>query len=382
MANGILTLNPNFPERNLEGEKLPLIEAPVGAGIGLALANFLKDKKRGIGDNNPPSPIDEEKPPQQEPPKGPDIASDLLAETAVRELEKRKNELGPIPKSTDRVKQGKELIEKQNLFKEKQMDLAVKKKKIYDYFEGVDTLYDNEWYGSAESIQKIINKQEDDIFAYTYENNIFSQYNKERPIHEFFEDEYQGGVGDLGNADAAKVMAGGGMFRYGEGIDAFDAPEYYQEYKDKLVDYTIDTLGKEFIAYRLTRQDEIDELLTLESSDDYGIKSFSLDKNTALGFQYLWSNYFTNRDGSPREDLVLIETPVDAESLVMRGKSNENEIVVDGGWLEPDKMNFYDRKGNLLKQAVRGPLKKLKEPIKKAYGGFIDKPLTGNSRYI
>ena len=44
MANGILTLNPNFPERNPEGEKLPLIEAPVGAGIGLALANFLKEE--------------------------------------------------------------------------------------------------------------------------------------------------------------------------------------------------------------------------------------------------------------------------------------------------------------------------------------------------
>tara|TARA_R100000655_G_scaffold69771_1_gene107964 strand:+ start:630 stop:1595 length:966 start_codon:yes stop_codon:yes gene_type:complete len=87
MADGILTLNPNFPERNLEGEKLPLIEAPVGAGIGLVLANMFK--KRGIGDNNPPSPIEEEKPPQKKPPKEPNVGEEILTDLATRELEKK-----------------------------------------------------------------------------------------------------------------------------------------------------------------------------------------------------------------------------------------------------------------------------------------------------
>ena len=69
----------------------------------------------------------------------------------------------------------------------------------------------------------------------------------------------------------------------------------------------------------------------------------------------------------------------------MRGKSNEKEIVVDGAYLEPDKMNFYDRKGNLLKGATKGSLKKTTKETgiqNKAMGGLIDKPLIGGNRYI
>ena len=115
MANGILTLNPNFPERNLEGKKLPLIEAPVSAGIGLALANFLKDKKRGIGDNNPPSPIEEEKPPQQEPPEGePDLLPELTKQTAEEVIRKKIKEKEPLNKiqTWDKYFDSKEEAEK------------------------------------------------------------------------------------------------------------------------------------------------------------------------------------------------------------------------------------------------------------------------------
>ena len=268
------------------------------------------------------------------------------------------NPPGPLPKSTKRVEEGKEIIEKQ-------MDVAVEDKKIFDYFDGIEELYDNEWYGSDKNIKNFILNREPNDVPYSYEENVFQQYGQTRPLHEFFEDEYQGGVGDLGNADAAKVMVGGGMYRYGE----FNAPEYYDEYRDKLVEYTMDTLGKELKGYRLTRKDEMDKYFSGIDTDEFGIKSFSLDKKTALGFQYLWSDYFTNQDGSPREDLVLIEAPIDVESLLMRGKSNEKEIVVDGGYLEPDKMNFYDIKGNWLKGAERGSLKKT---TKKADGGIVE----------
>ena len=143
-------------------------------------------EKRGIGDNNPP---------------------------------------GPIPESSERVEQGKKIIEKQ-------MDVAVENKKILDYFDGVDALYDKEWYGSTKNIQDFFGNQDPDDIPYSYEGMFFQSYGQTRPIHEFFEDEYQGGSGDLGNADAAKVMVGGGLYRYGE----FDAPEYYDEYRDKLVE--------------------------------------------------------------------------------------------------------------------------------------------------
>ena len=49
-------------------------------------------KKRGIGDNNPPSPIKKEKPPQQEPPKGPNIEEEILTNLEIRELEKKVEE--------------------------------------------------------------------------------------------------------------------------------------------------------------------------------------------------------------------------------------------------------------------------------------------------
>jgi hypothetical protein len=47
MAEGILTLNPISPERDPEELGRPsMIEAPLGAGIGLALANKFKDRTR------------------------------------------------------------------------------------------------------------------------------------------------------------------------------------------------------------------------------------------------------------------------------------------------------------------------------------------------
>jgi len=89
MAEGILTLNPITPERDVNQLGGPgYIEAPLGAGIGLALANMFK--KRGMGDNNPPSPIEkEEKPPQKEPPKEPNIGEEVLTDLATRELDKK-----------------------------------------------------------------------------------------------------------------------------------------------------------------------------------------------------------------------------------------------------------------------------------------------------
>ena len=91
MAEGILTLDPMMPVKERNQQRLDrLIDPALGAGIGLALANMFK--KRGIGDNNPPSPIEEEKPPQQEPPKGPDIGEEILTNLATRELEKKVEE--------------------------------------------------------------------------------------------------------------------------------------------------------------------------------------------------------------------------------------------------------------------------------------------------
>ena len=73
MAEGILTLNPISPERDPDAERLPIMEAPVGAGIGLALANFLKDKNK----ENLPEKIDDDKK-KEEPPEDPDFIPEIL----------------------------------------------------------------------------------------------------------------------------------------------------------------------------------------------------------------------------------------------------------------------------------------------------------------
>ena len=85
MAEGILTLNPMKPEIDPDAERLPIIEAPLGVGIGLALANMLKDKNK----ENLPEEVDEEKTPQQEPPEGePDLLPELTKQTAEEVIRK------------------------------------------------------------------------------------------------------------------------------------------------------------------------------------------------------------------------------------------------------------------------------------------------------
>jgi len=118
--NGIKSINPlmlnNFPSSSSEeifstvpkkanqGISNKILEPGLGglgaAGILYALDKF--KKKRGIGDNNPPSPIDEKQPPRKEPPKGPDIVEDLLTEAATKEIEKNIKNKQPVKEETQK----------------------------------------------------------------------------------------------------------------------------------------------------------------------------------------------------------------------------------------------------------------------------------------
>jgi len=111
MAEGILTLNPITPERDPDQLGGPgYIEAPLGAGIGLALANMFKDKNK----ENLPEEVDKEKTPQEEPPKGPDIGEEILTNLAIKEVEKKVKEKQPINKiqTWDKYFDSKEEAEK------------------------------------------------------------------------------------------------------------------------------------------------------------------------------------------------------------------------------------------------------------------------------
>ena len=90
MAKATDTVNKYIEENPEQAKKIMAMIMPAQG-----IASMLDDKKRGIGDNNPPSPIEEEKPPQKEPPEGPNLGNeigDTLATEAVKKLADRKKE--------------------------------------------------------------------------------------------------------------------------------------------------------------------------------------------------------------------------------------------------------------------------------------------------
>lgn len=114
--DGILKLNP-FVVRDQEQIDPKTILEPGLGGLGAMGILYALDKlenKRGIGDNNPPSPIDEEQPPQKEPPKGPNIVEDVLTEVATKEIEKNIKDKKPVKE--DPQKELKEYIAEDNKF--------------------------------------------------------------------------------------------------------------------------------------------------------------------------------------------------------------------------------------------------------------------------
>ena len=167
MAEGILTLNPISPERDPEELGRPsYIEAPLGAGIGLALANIFK--KRGIGDNNPPSPIEEEKPPQKEPPEGePDLLPELSKQTVEEVIRKEiKEKQEPINKIQTWDKYFDSLEEAEQVAKENNITLrdleipAIKKQITFKKTpDGYEIYFDKKYVGELSDITQF--KQED-----------------------------------------------------------------------------------------------------------------------------------------------------------------------------------------------------------------------------
>ena len=90
MAKVTDTVNKYIQENPEQSKKIMAMILPAQG-----IASMLNDKKRGMGDNNPPSPMEKEKPPQQEPPEGPNLGTeiaDTLATEAVKKLADRKKE--------------------------------------------------------------------------------------------------------------------------------------------------------------------------------------------------------------------------------------------------------------------------------------------------
>jgi len=162
MAEGILTLNPMMPVKQLDQQTL--IDPALGAGIGLALVNMLKDKNK----ENLPEEIKEEKTPQQEPPEGePDLLRELTKQTAEEVIRKEiKEKQQPINKiqtwgkyfdSKDEAEQ----VAKENNITLRDLEIPALKKQITfkKTGDGFDIYFDKKLIGELQDITFL--KQED-----------------------------------------------------------------------------------------------------------------------------------------------------------------------------------------------------------------------------
>jgi hypothetical protein len=217
------------------------------------------------------------------------------------------------------------------------------------------------------------------------------------------EDRYIGDILDRGDPSIPLAFTNSMMKQY---------QEYFEDYKEKLAEIAKEQLGNEFQMFILLKKDDalkmlIDqELPTIKKLDrDTGESipftinmmgedvemlqenmSFTLNPRTALGFKEIFDSE------APDEDFVLIEYKASPSDIVMRGHSGETDLVLNMGEAisVPRLFKLYDFKYKKEDNKIKGlDLSENKEfknffkkPIKKSMGGLIDKPLSGNSRYI
>jgi hypothetical protein len=184
MAEGILTLNPISPERDPEELGRPsYIEAPLGAGIAVALEKILNKKEDE--EENLPAKIEEEKTPQQEPPEGePDLLPELSKQTVEEVIRKEiKEKQEPINKIQTWDKYFDSLEEAEQVAKENNITLrdleipAIKKQITFKKTpDGYEIYFDKKYVGELSDITQF--KQEDG-----------SQRGNERTFNMFLVDE-------------------------------------------------------------------------------------------------------------------------------------------------------------------------------------------------
>lgn len=361
MAEGILTLNPITPERDVDKLGGPgYIEAPLGAGIGLALANMFK--KRGIGDNNPPSSIEEEKPPQQEPPEGPNLGTeiaDTLATEAVKKLADRRKE---------KDKSGVQLptsLTTENFLKPKLLDNMLKLQ------------------GGIEGHRKLFEKDPDTGFsaAPMPGSTKKKMYNE---LSEIIDDKYN-------------------LSKFPEG----ESPETVTEERLK---YLQNTSSKRFqaIDYIVSAAYDViegptkgfNQSDTMFVTDDEGLPmaaakielkfsgpgTYSKDALTITEM----GSIFRNAGDQLFNDIIQKAKDEGKRFVVAEDLTSESALqaLKDRGFKTPTRKDTKKFKGRRIRRpSGRSVFQKnlvldLGALEKKAYGGFIDKPLTGGMRDI
>ena len=125
---------------------------------------------------------------------------------------------------------------------------------------------------------------------------------------------WAGGVADFGDHEAAYVIQ--------------TMPGYF-DYRGTLEDELRRLLGDEFLMYRAMTPDAYRQW---ESGGDVGPTGFTLSE----GFAKAWRN-FAPMGG---KELIIVEAPVRPEWVIMRGKPEEDELVVDGNQVSFDTLRI------------------------------------------
>ena len=175
-------------------------------------------------------------------------------------------------------------------------------------------------------------------------NDFFETSNEFESIEgriEDMESRYYGGVGDLGDNQAAKTI---------QKIDGYD------DYAIYIQEQAENFLGPEFKGFRITNTKEIMQLLNKQNKNK--IKSFTLSPKQAVKFGYMANEAFMDPiTTEPRGDLLIIESPIKSESLVMRGRPEEAEVISDTAKTSIKQSRIYDPyTGEVVYEPTEGPL--------------------------
>jgi len=232
---------------------------------------------------------------------------------------------------------GKDEAQIQNKEKETYFGTEEAKESFYDASSNIDIMFD------TNELNKPANQK--------------TSFGQNIPAHEFYEEKYHGGVGDLGNADAFKKLK---------------KLSYYPEYKKLIQESAKEHLGERFPAYRLVRGD-MEAYRKGMPSLEKDINSYSLDPERALSLHNLID--YSEGLGKNRNSLVLQEVYINAKDLVMRGKEAEEEIVVNTKKLDTDTVRVFDPfTGEMIKDATKGEL------VDKELFKFSDKTKLGGKK--
>jgi hypothetical protein len=118
------------------------------------------------------------------------------------------------------------------------------------------------------------------------------------------EQAWAGGVADLGDPSAALVV---------QEVDG------YEEYKAALVKVLKRKMGKQFTMYRAVSDEQFEEW---RDGASMGPLSFTFDRSLAKNWKKI----------APLQGkkFIIVSTLIQPEWVIMRGKEEESELVVDG----------------------------------------------------